>query len=410
MFKTKNMKSTKMKVLTFVGALTISMAVTAQKSVVVSAAIEFKSAQDAMMKQDMETATSKILEAKKLIDEATQHEQTENDAKALMYLGKINFTLAPLAAMTEDESLAEYRNEETMNGLIDESFAAFKKSKENDRRNRYVEEIDQFLSQMRVMSINQGVQYFQVDSLQLAYESFTLASKAADVVGVSDTLESFNAGLAAEKLGNYEDAARNYKRCAEQGYRTPETYIFTSSAYRRADQPDKALEFIKKVREENPMNKDILIELVNINLERGDNEAAQESLNEAIAADPENKQLHYVVGTVYDNLKQYDNAEKAYKKALEIDPDYFDAKYNLGALFFNKGVEMVQEANSIMDDEKYKAKQEEAKQEFEKAVPILEEAHKMDPDDRNTLLALKQLYPRLGLTEKYEEIKKKLEN
>lgn len=410
MFKTKNMKSTKMKVLTFVSALTISMAVTAQKSVVVSAAIEFKSAQDAMMKQDMETATSKILEAKKLIDEATQHEQTENDAKALMYLGKINFTLAPLAAMTEDESLAEYRNEETMNGLIDESFAAFKKSKENDRRNRYVEEIDQFLSQMRVMSINQGVQYFQVDSLQLAYESFTLASKAADVVGVSDTLESFNAGLAAEKLGNYEDAARNYKRCAEQGYRTPETYIFTSSAYRRADQPDKALEFIKKVREENPMNKDILIELVNINLERGDNEAAQESLNEAIAADPENKQLHYVVGTVYDNLKQYDNAEKAYKKALEIDPDYFDAKYNLGALFFNKGVEMVQEANSIMDDEKYKAKQEEAKQEFEKAVPILEEAHKMDPDDRNTLLALKQLYPRLGLTEKYEEIKKKLEN
>lgn len=410
MIKKRNMKLTGLKSLLVGGAVFLVTGINAQKSNVVSAALEFKDAQEAMMKQDAETASKKIAEAKKLIDQAKEHEQTKNDPKMLMYLGKINFMLAPIAAMSESEELAQYKSEDKLEELIDESFTAFKSSKENDRRKKYVDDIDQFLSQMRVLSINQGVQFFQVDSLEMAYESFNMASKAADVVGISDTLENFNAGLAAEKLGNYETAAMHYSECAKDGYRIPESYIFASSSFRKAEQPDKALEIIKMAREKHPMNKDILIEMVNINLERGDNEAAQASLNEAIAADPDNKQLHYVVGTVYDNLKQYDNAAKAYNKALEIDPEYFDAMYNLGALYFNKGVEIVQKANEVMDDEKYQKMQEEAKTEFKKAVPILEKCHEMQPEDRNTMMALMQLYPRIGETEKYKEIKAKLQN
>jgi tetratricopeptide (TPR) repeat protein len=410
MFKKENMRLTRIKSFFVAGAFILSTGVFAQKSNVVSAALEFKDAQEAMMKQDMETAATKISEAKRLIDEAKENEQTKNDPKALMYLGKINLGVLMIAAGSESESMAQYKTEEKSEALVDEAFEAFKKSKENDRKKKYVDDIDQSLNQMRFLSINTGVQFFQVDSLELAYASFNMASRAADALGVSDTLENFNAGLAAEKLGNFEVAAGHYQKCAEAGYRIPETYIFTSSAYRRAEQPEKALEVIKNAREKHPMNKDILIEMVNINLERGDNEAAQASLEDAIATDPDNKQLHYVVGTVYDNLKQYENAEKAYNKALEIDPKYFDAMYNLGALYFNKGVEIVQAANDVMDDEKYKQMQDEAKAEFEKAVPILEKCHEMQPDDRNTMMALMQLYPRIGETEKYTAIKAKLQN
>ena len=32
------------------------------------------------------------------------------------------------------------------------------------------------------------------------------------------------------------------------------------------------------------------------------------------------------------------NQNMHYKKAIELKPDYFDANYNLGALYFNEGV------------------------------------------------------------------------
>lgn len=402
----------KLKSIVLVGLLFLTFGLNAQNKNVVSAAIEYNNAEEALfMKQDVKTASEKILEAKELIDKAAVYDKTKDDPKCLMYVGKIYLLLPMIASLdSTNEKMAEHREEEAGEKYIEKSIAAFKESKKNDSRGRYSADVDEFLGKFRAILINSGVQSFQAEKFEQAYESFAAASRFAEILEIVDTVESFNAGLAAERIENFSEAAKYYKISADNGYRTPESYIFVSSAYRRAGEPDKALEYIKKVREKHPMNKDILIELVNINLEKGDNEAAQESLKEAIAADPENKQLHYVVGTVYDNLNQYKKAEEAYKNALELDSEYFDALYNLGALYFNKGVEIVQEANNELDDAKYKAMQEEAKLEFEKAVPMLEKAHKLEPEDRNTMLALKQLYPRLGMDDEYNAIKSKLEN
>jgi hypothetical protein len=42
------------------------------------------------------------------------------------------------------------------------------------------------------------------------------------------------------------------------------------------------------------------------------------------------------------------------------------------------------------------------------AMPILEKAHGMNAEDRNTMTALKQIYGRLDLEDKYMEMKAKL--
>ena len=93
-------------------------------------------------------------------------------------------------------------------------------------------------------------------------------------------------------------------------------------------------------------------------------------------------------------------------KAIEIDPSSFGSNYNLGALFFNKAVELNNSANSTSDNNKYKKLKKQADEFFNKALPYLESANSLNPKDKNTLLSLKQLYYMKGDYKKSDEMKK----
>ena len=80
------------------------------------------------------------------------------------------------------------------------------------------------------------------------------------------------------------------------------------------------------------------------------------------------------------------------------------------ALYFNQAVEMVNAANEIppSENKKYQAAIEEANKVFEKGLPYLEKAHEIQPEDESTMRSLKDMYIRLSLDDKYNEIKAKL--
>ncbi|GAH46093.1 unnamed protein product, partial [marine sediment metagenome] len=52
---------------------------------------------------------------------------------------------------------------------------------------------------------------------------------------------------------------------------------------------------------------------------------------------PENATFYHAEGVLYDKAEESEKAMKAYLKAAELDPEYFDTQYNIGALLFNKG-------------------------------------------------------------------------
>ncbi len=98
-------------------------------------------------------------------------------------------------------------------------------------------------------------------------------------------------------------------------------------------------------------------------------------------------------------------AEADYKKSLELKPDYFDALYNLGALYYNKGVNMANKANTITDQKKFESEIVKANDEFTKAIPILEKALSLNDKDKATMLALKNIYYRMQMKEKGDAMK-----
>ena len=146
----------------------------------------------------------------------------------------------------------------------------------------------------------------------------------------------------------------------------------------------------------------------------------------AIAAKPSDSHLYIVRGNLYDNLanpkdaagnfteqpKDFEDkiklAEADYKKSIELKPDYFDAMYSLGVLYVNHGVSINRMADKITDQKKYDAVNSKSIEEFNIAMPVLEKALSLRPRDRNTMIALKQIYARLGLKDKLDDITEKL--
>ncbi len=167
-----------------------------------------------------------------------------------------------------------------------------------------------------------------------------------------------------------------------------------------------ALKVVKEGRAAFPADKNLMIEELNIYLAQGRDEEALEIANNAINNDPENATLYHVKASMLDNLGRQDEAIEAYRKALELNSESFDTNYNLGALYFNQGAEMVNKANEIPPQKvkEYNTAIAAADDKFKTALPFLEKAFELKPDDQGTLVSLKQIYLRLKDNENYEKV------
>jgi tetratricopeptide (TPR) repeat protein len=184
----------------------------------------------------------------------------------------------------------------------------------------------------------------------------------------------------------------------------------------------KAMATVKKGREMFPDNYNMIIAETNLYLAMGKTKEAQENLKLAIEKDPKNSNLYFAVGANYDQIANDPKskpeeieaamveAEKNYLKAIEIKPEYFDAIYNIGAMYFNDGVRIFEYAAKIdiNDTKGYKDAQEKYDARWKQALPYLEKALLLVPDDQSTLLSLKQLYTRTNQPEKLKAVNDKL--
>jgi tetratricopeptide (TPR) repeat protein len=108
------------------------------------------------------------------------------------------------------------------------------------------------------------------------------------------------------------------------------------------------------------------------------------------------------VKVIRDDVPQY------YTRALAIDPVYYDALYQLGALNYNDAAEFKKQVNA-MDMETYKkeGKNVEAKflAKYSEALPFFEKAYSVKKDE-DLKEILKQLYRELKLETKLAELEK----
>jgi tetratricopeptide (TPR) repeat protein len=369
-----------MKKFAFLSVLVLSMMFVGAQNSKINSAITYKKPE-----------YNQLDKAKEAIDQAIVHEKTMNSPKAWKVRGEVYQAIA----QTQDEKFKALSS-----FPLDTAMASYKKALELDVKGTFKKDIDIHLKLLGILMINKGIEYFNVENFAGALKSFESSLEIDGIAepGKVDSMIIFNAAIAADKGKNYDKAIEYYQKTADIRYEGSRVFGFMATVESERGDTAKYVEYLRAGIEAYPAdNTALMVTLINHYLNNNESEYALEYLTKAIEKDPTNQTFYFAQGALYDKLKDFDNAKASYEKAIEVKSDYADAFYNLGALYFNKGADMLKEANNIPPKEqaRYDAAIKEAFKELEKALPYLEKAHEYNPEEKSTVLTLKEIYFKL---------------
>ncbi len=164
--------------------------------------------------------------------------------------------------------------------------------------------------------------------------------------------------------------------------------------------------------EKFPLNNELTQEKITtlIILERVDE--AKKELEEAINNEPTNHLYYYFLGYLYDLEEEPENSIIQYKKAIELNPEYYEANYNLGVVYYNKARNILSELNNLSLDEYRKQETEymaRAEVHFKEALPYFEKAVEIKPEEDIQLLeTLEGVYLRLKMMDEAEALEERI--
>ena len=222
----------------------------------------------------------------------------------------------------------------------------------------------------------------------------------------------YQSGQLAEAAERYDEALAAFERMNTEHAKQTALYddivnanvgIYRITIQNKQDTA-KALAFLEECVNAYPKEQVFIQSLIDIYARTGQSEKALKYLDLAIQREPGVALYHLIKGDIYVVfLKQYDNAFASYDQAIAIEP-------NNAAGYFNYGVAYCEYADKIYNDAAYlsakefeveKAKSQELNQ---KALPLLEKAYELDPDNYDYKRSLRSLYYRLGMDDKYQAL------
>lgn len=374
-----------------------------------------------------------LVRAKTAIDKASVHPDTKDDAKTWVYRGQIYLLIYQKEFkekmdahkdITDPGKKSSTAHLESNPANLVEATNAFLRAKSLDVKGVSSDDWSKGLGDCYFYLQNSAISRFNQKMYAEAYPMFELS---ADIVASDhkfDTLNTSNAAASAYNAKIYDKAAANYKKLTDAGYGKGNTWMMLGRVYAESGDSAKYIATISEGMKKYPNDADLLTEDVNLKMHQGQAAAAIEELNALVAQRPNDAQLNFVVGNVYDRManptgadgkptakpKNYEEmlgkAEMYYKKSIELDPKNFDATYNLGVLYYNQSVEYYNRSQeSIADAAKYKDLWEKP---LPDAVKYLEAAHALEPKDLTTLNALKAVYGQMSDTDNYNRIKEEI--
>lgn len=353
----------------------------------------------------------KLDKAKEFIDKTIEHPQTKEDARSWFYRGNIYLSIH----MSENP---EYKALE--NNALEIAFDSYTRAQEYDKTKEYYTDILTNLFVISEQFYNVGVIAYNESNFKDAMLAFQKSMQVTEMMGSRDTTAVYNVGLTAEMAGENAIAKKYYLELLGMGYQNPEIYSSMSRILMAESDTTAALAYIMDGRKKFPEDFSLLINEINIYLLTGNNEKAIENLEIATKKDNTNPTIFFAIGVAYDQLKvkhpeapdfYFSKAESAYKRAVELDPMYFDPAYNLGALYVNSAALLIEEANKLplSEQKKYDELTEKANLLLNKSLPNLEKALEVQPNDLNTMVSLKEIYTRLNKMENLQEINRRIQ-
>ena len=151
----------------------------------------------------------------------------------------------------------------------------------------------------------------------------------------------YSLGVVHQALGNRWKAAAQFRASTQLDPTYPEPFKALGDLFLAAPRRlfDQAVEAYQKALDLRPFFADAHAGLGYAKAAKGDVDGAVTAYQRALAYNPVNPKVHMSLGRIYYSEKGlYYEAVAAFKKAIELDPEFVEARMGLGEVYEDKGL------------------------------------------------------------------------
>ncbi len=365
---------------------------------------------------------AKLSEAKTLIDQAMLQPDAQAIYSAWFSKGEIYSTIFQLeTAQMQFNPQAKYSGD---NDAL-EAYNAYQKAYEIGVKKFEKSDAAKGIATVQGGLINLGIIKYDKGEYEKALASFeaVLASHNTLTEAKQNSLLSdpvqydnqvFTTAITATLAQNCEKAMVYYNQLYTKGTDKAAVYDGMYTCLNEMGKTDEARKILSEGRQKFPDDTGLLFSEINVYLREGRLDELTSNLKKAIEAEPNNIGLYITLGNVYDNLytrelkanntdkanEYFELAKSYYTEAINRDPKNADAQYSMGTLYYNRAALRSEELNKMADDysaagiKKYEQIKKDMMNQFELALPYFQKAEALNPNEKNTLLALSEIYAR----------------
>ena len=419
---------------TLLGVITISAF--AQKGELSNAQTAYEK-YEPLSRANFTLAKPALTDAKTAIDKAAANTKTATlpqtyALKAAIYASLASHDADAAAAATEATTAQE----------------AITKAKEADTKGEFKALVEHANGELAQIQLDKGVKAYQAKNYDEAYNAFVAMQKILP----TDTTAMLYAGVSAANAKNYSGAIENYKKLVASDYKDKEKiYMDMPVLYMLNKDTANAVKIASEAASKFPNNADLRKAEIETSLLTGQQGDLVTKIEAAIKADPNNKKLYYYAGLTYSQIAEgsqkeisklqkadkaaaakvkagtkftpnpqiaklqqgraenFAKAEAAYKKAVEMDPNYFEAVLNLGYVIMAPAIDQYNAAQFLNDQKSYDAAMKKATDQFNLAKPYLLKAVELKADSKDALTNLKSYYLGVKDSNNANDIQKKID-
>lgn len=351
--------------------------------------------------------------------------QTSYDAWQLK--GEINHAIATQWNLYRSTGIGNKASLPQVDNPALDAWMALQKASQMAQKQADAAVTDRIMQALQTNFNGFGLTLFEEGNYKEAYHTFKACLDAhewlrkAGNTSALDKVAAYNdqiylIGMAAYQAGMTADAKTYLTRLYESQYQQPQLYEMLYQIISAEQGPVAAYTILDRGRALFPDDTSLLFADINHAIATQQLDQLVSMLEAAIAKEPDNLVLYTMLANVYDqhfqqSMKAGDKvkADTYFRKGIEYlemvlqkDERSFDAAYGLAAMLYNKAAMLTQELNLLPEDfseagvQRFQTFRNEINAHFDAALPYFQKAESKDPNDLNTLIALKEIYARKG--------------
>ncbi len=305
---------------------------------------------------------------------------------------------------------------------IDQMIESYDKSLEISKK--YEKEIKSAKKYHWANFFNKGVAFFNraaqqtnPDSAALMNNKSTYAFDQA-IKLEPDSLDSYkNLAYVYMNMQKFDDAIPNFMKLIEK-QKSPDAYKYVGQIYynkgvierdkyenskvaadslKALDYFNKAIVILEEGKKVLPNDSEVLLYLSNSYIAANKVDVAIDAFKAGVVAEPNNKFYRYNYGVLLLGDNQFEAAADQFKKAVDIDPTYQNAIYNLAVTYVKWGAKIAKDHEVANKDNKEAKEETQSKEKYKAALPYLESYVQKKTDDAQIWELLGKVYTVMGM-------------